>query len=93
MVEIGDWQSYQDQGCLKWASFRAISGNCADHGELQGLAAAPAGALPRSRARAGLGARGRGAGRAGWPWGQPGLPEAQLAREGAPGIETRPFTG
>lgn len=26
MVEIGAAQSYQDQGCLKWASFRAISG-------------------------------------------------------------------
>jgi len=54
MVEIGAAQSYQDQGCLKWASFRAISGNCADHGELQGLAAAPAGALLRPRSRAGV---------------------------------------
>jgi hypothetical protein len=27
MVEIGAAQSYQDQGCLKWASFLAISGN------------------------------------------------------------------
>jgi hypothetical protein len=55
MDEIGAAQSYKDQGCLKWASFRAISGNCADHGELQGLAAAPAGALPRLPARKGLG--------------------------------------
>jgi len=68
MDEIGDAQSYQDQGCLKWASFRAISGNCADHGELQGLAAAPAGTLPRSRAH--VRAWGRLAGGPGGPAGR-----------------------
>ena len=64
----------RNKDALKWASFRAISGNGADHGELQGLAAAPAGALPRLRARAGLGARGQGG-----PGGPAGVGSAQIA--------------
>ncbi|MHB8118515.1 MAG: hypothetical protein ACYDHX_07320 [Methanothrix sp.] len=36
----------------------AVSGNDADHGKLREMVQAPAGALPRPRARAGLGAGG-----------------------------------